>query len=354
MPPWKEFFDRLAQDLRYGIRMLIAKPGFTAVAVMSIALGIGASTAIFSVVYAVLIDPYPYRAADRIGFLSLTTKKDPQRGVPYTKAQYFDLKSRMRSMENAAAIDRNQVVMTGNGLAEVVVRGQCSQNFFDFFGVPVLMGRAFTQKEAKAGAAPEPVAVVSYWFWQRALQGRPDVLGQQIRLNDDLYTVIGVLPARFTWMDVDAYVPMDPHPGGMEDLRGYVSDSAGGERGSGERGVRADTSRSSAGTCRHYMYPQDAFKVKFFNVNEGILGKFQNTLLALFGAVALLVADRLRQRGEPAAGARGDARRGDGRARFHRRDAAAAGAAVADRERGAGSGRRSPSACCWRIWASRW
>ena len=133
--------DPLRQDLLYGLRMLRSKPGFTAVAILSIALGIGAATAIFSVIYAVLIDPYPYRAADRIGQLVLTSKKEPNWGLGYSKAQYQELKLRMRSMEEAIAIDTNEAVMTGTGLAEVVKLGQSSQNFFDFFGVPPLLGR---------------------------------------------------------------------------------------------------------------------------------------------------------------------------------------------------------------------
>jgi predicted permease len=288
MPPGAEFFDRLGQDLRYGIRMLIAKPGFTAVAVLSIALGIGASTAIFSVVFAVLIDPYPYRAADRIGSLQLSSKKDPHRGIPYTKAQYADLKSRIRSMEDAVAMDRNETVMTGQGLAEVVVREQCSYNFFDFYGVPPIMGRTFTEKEAKPGTAPEPVAVLSYRFWQQVLQGRPDVLGQQIRLNNDVYTVIGVLPVRFTWNDADVYVPMDPRPSTTDFVQVFyrIGEGVSQDQVNAEFVPILEEYRKQV---PHYMYPEDAFKVKFLNVNEGILGKFQNTLLALFGAVALLL-----------------------------------------------------------------
>ncbi len=174
MSLWTEFVDPLGQDLRYGSRMLLSKPGFAVVALLSIALGIGATTAIFSVVYAVLIDPYPYRAADRIGQLVLTGKKDNSRGIGYSKAQYLDLKSRARSMEDAAAIDSSEVVMTGSGLAEVVRRGYCSPNFFDFFGVPPLFGRAFTARNAPQNTAPAPVAVLSYKFWQQLFQGRPE------------------------------------------------------------------------------------------------------------------------------------------------------------------------------------
>jgi predicted permease len=288
MPLLATFLDQLAQDVRYGVRMLVSKAGFTAVAVLSIALGIGATTAIFSVVYAVLIDPYPYRAADRIGQLRLTGKKDSSRGITYSKAQYIDVKTRVRSMEDAAAVDSGEVVMTGTGMAEVVRREYCSPNFFDFFGVPPLFGRAFTEKESRPGTAPEPIAVLSYKFWQRAFLGRPDVLGKTVRLNDKVYTVIGVLPVRFTWNDVDVYVPMDMHPSTSEYVNVFyrIRPGVSQEQINNELKPIIEEYRKQA---PRYMYPEDAFQVKFLNVNDGILGKFANTLLALFGAVALLL-----------------------------------------------------------------
>ncbi len=285
---WTEFWDRLKQDLHYGSRMLLSRPGFTAVAVLSLALGIGATTAIFSVVYAVLIDPYPYRAADRIGQLVLTGKKDTFRGVGYSKAQYIELKQRLRSMEDAAAIDGGEAVMTGTGLAEVVRRSYCSGNFFDFFGVPPLFGNVFTAKSTRDNAAPEPVAVVSYKFWQRLFEGRRDVLGQKIRLNDTVYTVIGVLPVRFTWMDMDVYVPMDVR----SDTHSYVNVFYRIRPGVSQNQINAEFRpifEEFRKQVPRYIYPEGSFKVKFLNVNEGILGKFQNTLLALFGAVTLLL-----------------------------------------------------------------
>ena len=288
MPLGTEFLDRLRQDARYGIRVLLARPGFTAVAVLSLALGIGAATAIFSVVYAVLIDPYPYRAADRIGQVFLTGKKDNLRRFGYSKAQYLELRQRLRSMEDAVAVDSGEAVMTGTGLAEVVEREYCSPNFFDFFGVPPLLGTVFTAKNRPANAAPEPVAVVSYKFWQRLFQGRRDVVGQKIRLNDAVYTVIGVLPVRFTWNDIDVYAPMDLRPNAHE----YVTVFYRIRPGVSQTQINAEF-QPILGEFRkqvpRYMYPEDAFKVKFLNVNEGILGKFQNTLLALFGAVTLLL-----------------------------------------------------------------
>ncbi|HEY1949897.1 MAG TPA: ABC transporter permease [Bryobacteraceae bacterium] len=288
MPSLNAFFDRFKQDLRYGVRMLWSKPGFTAVSVLSIALGIGATTAIFSVVYAVLIDPYPYRAADRIGSVILTSKKDPHWNTNYTTAQYDELKARVRSMEDVVAMDRTDDVMTGTGLAQAVVRSHCSANFFDFFGVPTLFGRAFTAKDQRRNAAPDPVAVISYKFWQSAFQGRPDVLGQKIRINDDVYTITGVLPIRFTWMDVDAYVPMDakPAPNRYFNVFYRIRPGVSQEQVNAEFQPILEQFRRQV---PRYMYPEDAFKTKFVNVNDGILGKFATTLLVLFGAVTLLL-----------------------------------------------------------------
>ncbi len=285
---WNRFWDRIGQDTRYGFRMLIARPGFTAVAVLSIALGIGATTAIFSVVYAVLVDPYPYRAADRIGQLVITGKKDEWRGIGYTKAQYLDLQSRMRGLEEAVAVDESEAVMTGRGLAEVVQREFCSANFFDFFGVPPLAGRTFSARYSRAGSAPDPVAVISYKFWQRVFQGRANVLGQKIRLNDDVYTIVGVLPVRFTWNDVNVYVPMDMRPSTRDIVNVFFRIRPGVSEGQ----INAEFQPLLEGFRRQvprYMYPEGGFKVKFLSVNEGILGKFANTLLVLFGAVMLLL-----------------------------------------------------------------
>jgi predicted permease len=232
--------------------------------------------------------PYPYRAADRIGQLILTTKKYPRWGPGCSKAQYLEIKPRGRSMEDAVAVDMGDAVMTGAGLAEVVRREYCSPNFFDFFGVPPLFGREFSAKGMSHAGAPDPVAVISYKFWQHAFQGRRDVLGNQVRLNDDVYTIIGVLPVRFTWNDIDVYLPMDMRPSEWSFVNVFYRVRA---------GVKQDQIQSEFGPLfekfrkqsPHYMYPDGSFTVKFLSVNEGILGKFQTTLLVLFGAVTILL-----------------------------------------------------------------
>jgi predicted permease len=208
--------------------------------------------------------------------------------VVYSKAQYQEIKARVHAVEDPVAVDLGQAVMTGTGPAEVVHREECSPNFFDFFGVPPLFGREFRAKDMPHGAAPAPVAVISYKFWQHAFQGSRKVLGRQIRLNDDVYTIIGVLPVRFTWNDADVYVPMDMRPSAWSFVQIFYRILPGVTQSQ----VQAEFHPLLEQFRRQmppYMYPQGPFKVKFLTVNDGILGKFEDTLLALFGAVVLLL-----------------------------------------------------------------
>jgi predicted permease len=288
MSQFSAFWDSLAQDLRYGCRMLIARPAFSAVAMLSIALGIGATTAIFSVIHAVLMDPYPYRAADRIGWLGMTTPRG-QWQFEYAMAQYLEMKSRVRSMEDEVAVVMKQVVLTGQGLLPEIVRQEdCSSNVFEFFGVPPLLGRVFTPRDFPAGHAPDRVAVISYKFWQHAFQGSRDVLGRNIVLNDKQYTIIGVLPIRFTWNDVDAYTPMSLRPS----LQDYVTVFFRMRPGVTEQQIAAEFDpliKSFRTQVPTYFYPEGPVRTKWTTVNEGILGKFATTLMVLFGAVLLLL-----------------------------------------------------------------
>jgi len=281
-------WDSLIQDLRYGWRMLIAKPGFSAVAVLSIALGIGATTSIFSVIYAVLMDPYPYRAADRIGWLGMTTARGDWH-FAFTMAQYLETKNTVHSLEDQVAVVWKQVVLTGQDLLpQVVFQEDCSPNMFDFFGVPPLFGRVFTARDFPAGRAPGQIAVISYSFWQRAFQGSRDVIGRNILLNDKQYTIIGVLPVRFTWNDVDAYTPLDLRPSLHDDVTvfGRIKPGITQQQIAAEFDPLLEKFRKQVPP---YWYPEGRIRAKWVGVNEGILGKFATTLWVLFGSVLLLL-----------------------------------------------------------------
>src|SRR5437879_9668273 len=126
----------ILQDIRYALRLLVKSRVSTTVAVLSLALGIGATTAIFSVVYAVLVDPYPYAGADRIGSAHVLNPKGDQ-DIGYTMSEYLEMKARAKSVESMILFNRHSVVMTEAGLPEAVIQEDFSPNAFEFFGVPL-------------------------------------------------------------------------------------------------------------------------------------------------------------------------------------------------------------------------
>jgi predicted permease len=275
------------QDIRYALRLLVKNRVSTTVAILSLALGIGATTAIFSVVYAVLVDPYPYAGAERIGGPWVLNAKG-QHGIGYTMAEYLEMQGRAKSIEGIILNDRRSVVMTEAGLPEAVIQEYFSPNAFEFFGVPPLFGRTFSSRDAGDQSKAEPVAVLSYLFWQRHFSGRRDVLGQQIRLNDKFFTVIGVLPVRFTWNDADIYVPLEIHPGGDERY-GMVLKVKPGVPKDQVNAEFQSFHEKFVKTAPSFLYPELPFRTEFKSVNDNILGKFANTLLALLAAVGFLL-----------------------------------------------------------------
>jgi predicted permease len=275
------------QDLRYAVRLLIKSRVSTTIAILSLALGIGATTAIFSVVYAVLVDPYPYAGADRIGGPWVMNAKG-QHGVSYTMAEYLEMQARAKSIESIILNDRRPVVMTEAGLPEAAIQEYFSPNAFEFFGVPPLFGRTFSSRDAGDQSKAEPVAVLSYLFWQRHFGGNRDVLGKQIRLNDKYFTVIGVLPPRFTWNDADVYTPIEIHPGGDERY-GMVLKVKPGVPKDQINAEFQTLHEKFAKTAPSFLFPDPPFRTEFKSVNDNILGKFANTLVALLAAVGFLL-----------------------------------------------------------------
>src|ERR1700694_5418321 len=201
------------QDLRYAVRQIRKSPGFAFTSLLSLTLGIGATTAIFSVVYGVLLDPYPYKDADRMVHVELRDKSD--RGpLLFVNGQEYQELRRSSSIDDVFLQNQRPETLTGAQFPISVLVGQYSPNLFSYMGVPPALGRSFTTADAPQGKA-SPVAVLSYLFWQRQFAQNRGVIGQTIELDHNLYTVIGVAPPRFTWGDSDVYVPAmptaDPH-----------------------------------------------------------------------------------------------------------------------------------------------
>jgi putative ABC transport system permease protein len=197
------------QDLRYGIRMLVKKPGFTVIAVITLALGIGADTAIFTVVNAALLRPLPYAQPDRLVHLWETT---PQKNYPQREASYPDfLDWRQNQVFEGVAAYRGGGGMMLNSPdgSERIEAGIVTANFFSVLGVTPHLGRTFQDGEDKPGAGR--VVMLSHGFWQRRFNGDPNIAGQSLLLSDNAYTVIGVLPANFQFAPrgaAEVWVPL--------------------------------------------------------------------------------------------------------------------------------------------------
>ena len=197
------------QDLRYAIRMLRGNPGVTLAAVLSLALGIGAATAIFSIVDGVLLRALPYPDAERI----VQIREVNARGVQIRVAEpnYLDVRTRNRSLEAVAQFAGGTVVVSGGSEAVRARAFWVSGDYFKVLGVQPIAGRGFLPEESKQGG--EPVALISYDFWQRQLGGRKDFSGIKLNVDGPAFTVVGVLPPGLGYpQDADIWVPREVEP----------------------------------------------------------------------------------------------------------------------------------------------
>jgi predicted permease len=198
--------NSLLQDLRSAIRQFLKSPGFAVGAVISLMLGIAATTTLFSVVYGVLLDPFPYKNADRIVYFELLNKSSGRyQPIPVNGSQ-FDAIRHVPAVEDVFFQQPGGFKnVTGDNSPIAVNAGSYSPNVFLFFGVPPLLGRVFTPADAPGGN-PAPVAVLSYRFWQEHYHGSRDVIGKALEMDHSPYTVVGVMPPRFVWFNTDVYL----------------------------------------------------------------------------------------------------------------------------------------------------
>ncbi|MGZ4966425.1 MAG: ABC transporter permease, partial [Chthoniobacterales bacterium] len=190
--PLVRLFENLRQDFGYGLRGLVRNPGFTAVVVLTLALGIGANTAIFSVVHGVLMRPLPYRAPERLVILNQAAPKIGEQSFGFSVPDFTDFRERTRAFSAMSEYHSMWFILLGRPDPERVQTGVVSDNFFDLLGVKPLLGRTFLPGEDKQGAAP--VLVLSYNYWKKSFAGDPMVVGNVFQMNDKPHTVVGVLP----------------------------------------------------------------------------------------------------------------------------------------------------------------
>ncbi|HMY75026.1 MAG TPA: ABC transporter permease, partial [Blastocatellia bacterium] len=196
----KRWEDEMVQDLRFGVRMLLRHKGFTFVAVLTLALGIGANTAMFSVINAVLLRPLPFQNAERMVLLWGNFQKFSIEQMSAKAAEYVDYRDRTKSFEQVAAFHTDDFNFTGSGQPARIAGAGVTANLFPMLGALPAQGRLFSDAENQPGQ--NNVVVLSHRFWQQRLGGAANVVNSAIRLNDQSYTVVGVMPAGFEF----------PHP----------------------------------------------------------------------------------------------------------------------------------------------
>jgi putative ABC transport system permease protein len=279
----------LLQDIRYATRMLMKSPGFTAIAVLTLALGIGANTAIFSMINSVLLEPLPFKNPAQL--VSLRETESAPGNFPLDGADYLDWQAQNKTFSSMSLYSypegRNA---SGAGEPEVVSVHETQANFFDTLGVAPLLGRAFLKGEDAAGK--NRVAILSYGFWKRHFGGDRSALGKTIELNDEPYMVIGVMPQ---WFDfpaaTDLWTPFDMNSQRIHERGSHWASAIGRlKNGVSIAQAGADLLTISARINKEYRGPKDQdIHSLVFPLKDYLVSSSRDLLLILLGAVALVL-----------------------------------------------------------------
>lgn len=248
-------------------------------------LGIGATTAVFSVIYAILLNPYPYRDAGRLVFPMVRDKGGNDRGIGVSARQVEQLQ-RLHCIESIAGVDEWDLTTTDEELPEDVPAVYVTPNTTAQLGVPALIGRPIIPSDAPDGHDPQPVVVLGYKFWQRRYAGRTDILGHTLRLVHKTYTIVGVMPPRFTWQGGDVYLPLK-----LDQSRGITYGASIKLRpGVTKEAANAELQPLIEEFAKEEpaRYPQ-GFRVHLRGLNYWVEQHLSGTLKLLFGGVALML-----------------------------------------------------------------
>ncbi|HKQ76065.1 MAG TPA: ABC transporter permease [Blastocatellia bacterium] len=291
------FVDTFFQDLRYGARMLRKNPGISFVAILTLALGIGANSAIFSIVNAVLLRSLPYRAPDRLVFLH---QRRPQEGGRLAlSADFLQWRDQVKSFEQIAAYGGASVDLTGIGEAERLSAGIVSADLFATLGVAPALGRAFTQAEDMPGGAP--VVILSDGLWRRRFGGDPEVIGRAVTLEGKSRTIIGIMPYGFQfpgrsdlWLPLaldaaDELKRLHPSIYNISDAPSTLSVLARLKPDVTPEAARADLSVILERQRQAYPHVYADTQISVIGLSESLVGAARPAFLTLFGAVAFVL-----------------------------------------------------------------
>jgi putative ABC transport system permease protein len=284
------FVETFWHDVRYGMRMLRQTPALTAVALLSLGLGIGAATSMFSVIYGVLIEPYPYSRPSEIWSAAYRSTKNPQRwGIAYRVSAYLRMRQMPAWRETMATLPENRL-LTGSRAPETFHTIQVTANAFQFLAVQPEIGRTILPSDIGPDGRPEHVIVLTDKAWRRLFDGRADALGQKLVLNDVPHTVIGVMPSRFGWWTDDGgWTPLDLDPREPHAIFPIVRLASGVSPRAGEQQLETllqDLVRESPAD-----FPNEPVRALLKNYMDMTVasGSMESSLRLLFGAVGFLL-----------------------------------------------------------------
>jgi putative ABC transport system permease protein len=281
----------LLQDIHYGIRMLLKQPGFTAIAVITLALGIGVNTSIFSVVNAVLLTPLPYEESERLMALWESQPKNNLKQQPVSLPNFNDWREQSQSFEQIAAYRNFAFTLTGDGEPERINGARVSTNFFELLKLKPVAGRSFMESDGRASA--EPVVMISSGFWNRRYGADSDLPGRTLILDGKAYTIVGVLPPlKIPSADTDIWTPLIAQP--HEQVRGFRFMRVLGRL---KQGISPEQAREEMEIIANRLEQKDPqynanWRIDAIPLHEQTTGGARPVLLVLLGAVGsvLLIA----------------------------------------------------------------
>ncbi|MGI9071713.1 MAG: ABC transporter permease [Bryobacteraceae bacterium] len=279
------------QDTRFGLRTLIKDRGFLITAVLALALGIGSTSAIFSVIDNVLLEPFPYTDGQRLMAIEIhdSASKDPFGRQFFSPPEFLDYQEQNHVFDRSIGVRRDRVLMTRNGTTPESFDGATvTGNTFQFLGVSPLLGRVGTPSDAKPGAPP--VFVLSYKAWQRAFNGDPSIVGKTFTLNDKPTTLISVMPRRFAFWGADLWIPATVDRGDTDPNASFFFLLGHLKPGLTQKTAQPDVAILAQRLSKVYpkLYPKK-FDVRLPLLIDNVVGKFRDTLYTLLAAVGLLL-----------------------------------------------------------------
>jgi putative ABC transport system permease protein len=287
------FFANLLQDLRYALRQFRRNPGFAAVAIITLALGIGASTAIFSVIDNVLLEPFPYKDAGHIVYPRIhgSTQTPDEGRQGFSSDELLEFARQNHSFESVIGTTDDPVLYKRGAGVEWLYGADMTPGSFEFFGMPALYGRVLQAADYKPGAAP--VFVMRYKTWKSRFNSDPAVLNKTFVLNGTARTLVGIMPPRFGWYDADLWIPKTPHPGISTAFAGLPERwfvlarlKPGVSMAQAEADLTAVVKRLAK--LRPQDYPAQ-FQVLIAQIGHSVVGHFESTLYTVLVAVGLLL-----------------------------------------------------------------